>query len=161
MKNKQTFELPNYMSSSPNNSVNFSEKRRKIQEHLEILEDQEFCLSLERFFNHFPDIEELMLTAERDMGNFNLIASFKGSGPVIMYNNIEVDDFISSNLSTKCLQDLEGWEFTIKKDNIKAAWAEWMGDENYQKWNAQVTEEKLLKIVDNEANQPKQKIKRI
>ena len=92
MKNKQTFELPNYLSPEMNNYEIFLKKIREIKEHLEILEEQKFCLNLERFFNIYPNIEEITLTSRREGGFLDIIHSFKGEAQCVTHFNIPINN---------------------------------------------------------------------
>lgn len=167
MINKQTFELPNFLSSNPNNTKYFFDQQRKILDHLEILEQQEFCLNLKRFFDQFPNIEELTLNADQDLdGVFSLKVLFKKSNQnedLKEDEDHEINDFFYSNINTSGMAKLEGWKrnFNAQKNDLKSAYINWMGAENYQKWQTQVLEEKLLQQVNIDDNQSQQKRKMV
>ena len=173
MKNKKTFELPEFFPMGTNRSVrkDLSNARRQFEEHVKLLEQQAFCLDLIDFFNEFPEAYELKLNCQYEGDYFfNIVINNKKEySNAIFFNknkeerNDSMFAYFEGNLSDLDKEKLAGRGdryLIVKKDNIQAAWKEWMGEENYQKWKSLDMEDKLREHI-KPTGEYKQKIKRI
>jgi len=174
MKNKKTFELPEFFPMGLNRSVrkDLSDAREQFENHAELLEQQAFCLDLIDFFNEFPEVHELKLNCHYE-GDYllNVVINGKQDGDDTTvfhdddeeYRHDNMFSYFEYNLSDLDKEKLAGRgykDLIVKKDNIQAAWEEWMGEENYQKWKCLDMEAKLREHTktSDESKQKRQKI---
>jgi len=163
MKNKKTFELPDFFPMNTNNSVvqDSMKTRGQAEDHLNSLKQQAFCLNLMEFFAEFPNAYEIKLSIKYNNYNdytLNVLINGKkneGSNTMFAYLNDTI-----GYLDMEKIVGMNDQHFIVKKDNIHAAWEEWMGEENYQKWKSLDMEDKLREHTKppDESKQKRQKI---
>ena len=105
-------------------------------------------LEFNRIFIKFPNAYELKLSTKYN--NYNdytlnvLINGKKDEGGNTMF--VYLNDTIGY-LDMEKLVGMNGQYLIVKKDNLHAAWEEWMGEENYQKWKSLDMEDKLREHI--------------
>lgn len=139
------FQLPTYLPRTDNEN-NFREKFRAaesvVMEHLRFLNKQCFCLALNDCLETFPQIEELIIYVND--GKYGLSANVLVNGKPDFEDAIT--QFINNSMSEEHMKYLGLDELAVSRKNIQAAWATWMGDEDWAKWKALDTEDNLRKI---------------
>lgn len=151
---EKVFSLPLYLPMNGSRKERDQEwrAREEINDHLDFLHKQSFCLMLGDFFAKFPDVQNIVLEAKNQMfAGRNITVYIDGHHAKTELKTAE--DFILNSTTYTDYSHLLNLQtkFVAKKEHLEDAWKEWMGEADWAKWNAYDLEGRLL-----QASPPKQ-----